>query len=189
MGTMAFQSTTMFLPDSRWFVGSLEFLTDKFGNLSLQQPESSEVVGSGIGNLPLASARVSLVNEARLRLGSLQETDTDPMEDRVDHTQAAQVAATDLIYSPSSRLNSEYGREVYMVGEGGELPERTTDRDRLRHRSRSIHEEFGQVEYQGEQVYRTPVHNGLDSRMLVDQITPISPRITKRSTRKSSGSW
>jgi hypothetical protein len=32
---MAFQSTTKFLPSSRWFPGSLEFLTDKFGNLSL----------------------------------------------------------------------------------------------------------------------------------------------------------
>jgi hypothetical protein len=33
--TMAFQSTTKFLPDSRWFLGSLEFLTNEFGNISL----------------------------------------------------------------------------------------------------------------------------------------------------------
>jgi hypothetical protein len=42
------------------------------------------------------------------------------------------------------------------------------------------------IEYQGEQVYRTPAHNALASRMLVDEITPIFPRITKRSTCMSS---
>jgi hypothetical protein len=52
--TMAFQYTTMLLPGSRWFLGSLEFLNDKFGNLSLQEPELSKIVGSGIGRLPLA---------------------------------------------------------------------------------------------------------------------------------------
>jgi hypothetical protein len=36
---MAFQSTTKFLPGSRWFLGSLVFLTDQFGNLSLQELE------------------------------------------------------------------------------------------------------------------------------------------------------
>jgi hypothetical protein len=35
-------------------MGSLEFLTDKFGDLSLQELESSEVVGSGTNRLPLA---------------------------------------------------------------------------------------------------------------------------------------
>jgi hypothetical protein len=40
--TMTFQSTTMFLPGSRWFLDSLEFLTDKFGNLILQEPELSK---------------------------------------------------------------------------------------------------------------------------------------------------
>jgi hypothetical protein len=53
MRTMAFQSTTKFLPGSRWFLGSLEFLTDKFENLSLQEQELSKVTGSGTGHLPL----------------------------------------------------------------------------------------------------------------------------------------
>jgi hypothetical protein len=39
-----------------------------------------------------------------------------------------------------------------------------------------IHEEFCQVEYQGEQVYRTPAHIAFASRMLVDQITPHLPK-------------
>jgi hypothetical protein len=40
---MAYQSTTKFLPGSRWFLGSLEFITDKFGDLSLQELESCEL--------------------------------------------------------------------------------------------------------------------------------------------------
>jgi hypothetical protein len=88
---MVFQSTTKFLPGSRWFLGSLEFLSDKFRNLSLQEPELSKVTGLGIGCLPPAPVRVSLINEAQLkhRLGSLWEMDTDPAEDRDDHTLAA----------------------------------------------------------------------------------------------------
>jgi hypothetical protein len=48
---MAFQSTTKFLPNCRWFLDSLEFLTDKFENLSLQEPKLSKVTGLGIGHL------------------------------------------------------------------------------------------------------------------------------------------
>jgi hypothetical protein len=31
---------------------------------------------------------------------------------------------------------------------------------------------MGQIEYQGELVYRTPMQNTLASRMLIDQLTP-----------------
>jgi hypothetical protein len=86
MRTIAFQSTNKFLPSSMWFLGSLEFLTDQFGNLSVQEPELSEVIGSGTGCLPLAPVRVSHVIEAQLRLGPLGEMDTDPVEDKADHT-------------------------------------------------------------------------------------------------------
>jgi hypothetical protein len=112
MRTMAFESTTKLLPGSRWFLGSLEFLTDKFGNLSLQELKLSKVVGSGNDRLLLALVWVSLINEAQFRLGLLGETDTDPVEDRAYHTLAA---ATDPIYLPSLGSDSEYGREVYMV--------------------------------------------------------------------------
>jgi hypothetical protein len=47
MRAMAFPLTTKFLPSSRWFMGSLEFLIDKFGNLSLQEPKLGKVTGSG----------------------------------------------------------------------------------------------------------------------------------------------
>jgi hypothetical protein len=39
-----------------------------------------------------------------------------------------------------------------------------------------IREEIDQNEYQGEQVYRTPAHNALASRMLINQITPHLPK-------------
>jgi hypothetical protein len=101
-------------------------LTDKFGNLSLQEPELSNVMRSGTGHLPPAPVRVNLINEAQIGLGSLGEMDTDPVEDIADQTLAAQAAATNLIYSSSSGSDFEYDREVYMVEQGGELPEKTT---------------------------------------------------------------
>jgi hypothetical protein len=54
MRAMAFQSTTKFPPSSRWFLGYLLFITDKFGYLILQEAESHEVIGSGTGFLPPA---------------------------------------------------------------------------------------------------------------------------------------
>jgi hypothetical protein len=92
-------------------------LTDKFGNLSLQEPELSKVTGSGIDRLPPAPVRVGLVNEAQLGhgLGSLGEMDMDPTEDKADHTLAALTTATDPICPPSSESDFEYGRKVYMV--------------------------------------------------------------------------
>jgi hypothetical protein len=49
---MVYHSTTMFLPGSRWFLGSLQFITDKFGDLTLQDPEFRGIVGLGTGCLP-----------------------------------------------------------------------------------------------------------------------------------------
>jgi hypothetical protein len=43
------------------------------------------------------------------------EVDMDLVEDRADHTLAAQAVATDPIYSPLLGSDSEYGRDVYMV--------------------------------------------------------------------------
>jgi hypothetical protein len=73
---------------SRWFLGSLEFLTNKFGNLSLQELELSKVARSGTDILPPAPVRVGLINKAQLRygLGSLGETDAHPVVDKANHT-------------------------------------------------------------------------------------------------------
>jgi hypothetical protein len=39
-----------------------------------------------------------------------------------------------------------------------------------------IRDKIDRIEYQGEQVYRTPAQNALASRMLVDQLTPHLPK-------------
>jgi hypothetical protein len=87
----------------------------------------SKVTRSGTDCLPPAPDRVSLVNEAQLRLDSLVETDTNPAEDKADHTLVAQAAASDPIYSSSLGSDSKYGREVYMVEHGGELLQKMTE--------------------------------------------------------------
>jgi hypothetical protein len=72
--SMVFQSTTKFLPSSRWFLGSLLFNANKFGDLSLQGLETWEVIGLGTDCLPPAPVQVRLINEAQLRhrCGSLK---------------------------------------------------------------------------------------------------------------------
>jgi hypothetical protein len=39
-----------------------------------------------------------------------------------------------------------------------------------------LHEELGRIEWQCEQVYRTPAHNALAPRMIVDQLMPLPPK-------------
>jgi hypothetical protein len=51
--------------------------------------------------------------------------------------------------------------------------------------TRSIREDIGRVEYQGEQVYRTSAHNALASRMLIDYITPHLPKDNEKSKKPS----
>jgi hypothetical protein len=50
----------------------------------------------------------------------------DPTRDKADHILAILVATTDPIYQLSSESDSGGGREVYMVGNGEELPKKTT---------------------------------------------------------------
>jgi hypothetical protein len=97
---MAFQSVPKFLPGSRWFLGSLEFITDMFEDLSLQELESSKVTRSGTSYLPLDLVRVDLISETQLEhgLNALGETDPDPTQEKADHSLAISVATTDWIY-------------------------------------------------------------------------------------------
>jgi hypothetical protein len=48
------QSTSKFLPGSRWFLGSLIFIANKFGDLNLQEPKSQKVIMLGTVHLPTA---------------------------------------------------------------------------------------------------------------------------------------
>jgi hypothetical protein len=210
-----YQSTTKFLPDSRWFLGSLPFINNKFGDKTLQESESQEITKSGTGHLPPAPVQLSPVNQAQLRhiVDELGKTGSDPTGNKADHSLAIPAATTDQIYQSSLESDSEGGGEVYVVGNGEELLDkmleeiqreaeeeitcaarlardaergkmhnglqdnsgasedeprdgtpvsrhhpkfnswRKVDQDQLHNRSRSIHEELGQIEYQGEQVY------------------------------------
>jgi hypothetical protein len=118
MRAMVFQSTTMFLPGSRRFLGSLLFITDRFGDLSLQEPESREVSRSGIGHLPPGPVQGGHVNEAQLRhrLSALGKTESDPARDKADHTLVVPTATTDPIYQSSLESNSGWQRSWH----GGE---------------------------------------------------------------------
>jgi hypothetical protein len=218
MSAITYQSTTKFLPGSKWFLGSLQFITDKFRDLTLQEPESRKVIGSGTDPLPSGLVRVSLINETHLGhgLSKLGKMDLDPAEDKANHNLAVLTATTDPIYQSSPESDFEGGGEVYMMGNGEKPLEKTVeeiqreaeeeialaaclakeaergkrhnglqddscaskdeprdgapmrrhhpkfnsrhpaDRDRFQNRSRSIQEELGRIEYQGEQVYRTP---------------------------------
>jgi hypothetical protein len=97
---MAFQSTTKFLPGSSWIPGSLLFITNKFGDLSLQEPDAREAIKSGTGCLPLAPVQVGLVNKAPLGhgLSELGKMNSDPAGDKADHTLAILAVTTDPIY-------------------------------------------------------------------------------------------
>jgi hypothetical protein len=121
--SMMFQSTTKFLPGSRWVLESLLFVADKFGDLSLQEPESWEVVGSGIGRLPPAPVRVSLINEAQLQHGSTmpRKTNSNPSGDKANHNLAGSTTTIYLIYQLPLELESEGDRQIYMVGQGEQL--------------------------------------------------------------------
>jgi hypothetical protein len=126
--SIAFQSTAFFLSGSRLFLGSPLFFADKFGDLSLQESELQEVTGSDIGHLPPALVRVGLVIEAQLRHGPIElgKMDTDLLGDTTDHNSVVSAALVDPIYQSPLQYDSEGGREVYMVGQGEELLEKTT---------------------------------------------------------------
>jgi hypothetical protein len=49
--SMAFRSTNKFLLGSRLLFGSLLFIADKMGNLSLQEPKPQETTGSDTDHL------------------------------------------------------------------------------------------------------------------------------------------
>jgi hypothetical protein len=82
--SMVFQSTTKFLLGSSWVHVSLLFVADKFGDLSLPEPESPSQAPT---TSPPALVRVGLINEAELKhiSNALGKTDTDPSRDKVGH--------------------------------------------------------------------------------------------------------
>jgi hypothetical protein len=97
-------------------LGFLLFIADKFGDLSLQEPES---LGQALTTSSSSqSVQVSLINEAQLRHRSnmLGEADQDLSGDKADHNQARPLAKTDPIYQSLVESASDDDRRVYMVG-------------------------------------------------------------------------
>jgi hypothetical protein len=52
---------------------------------------------------------------------------SDPEGDKADHILTAPAAATDPIYLSPLESDSKGSREVYMVGNGEELPDKTVE--------------------------------------------------------------
>jgi hypothetical protein len=84
----------------------------------------SEVLRLGTDRLPPALVRFSLINEAQLEheFNVLGKMDLDPARDKADHTRAVPAVVIDPFYLLSSEFDSEDNREVYMVGQGDQLP-------------------------------------------------------------------
>jgi hypothetical protein len=115
-----FQSTGKFLPGTRWVLGFLLFVTDKFGDRSLHEPESPEVAESGTNHVPPIRVRVSLIIDGQLGHGSniLGEAESYPSGDKANHHKISYPATTDPICPSSSESDSVCDREVHMVGQG-----------------------------------------------------------------------
>ncbi len=84
----------------------------------------------------------------------------DPTRDKADHTLVVTAATTDPIYQSSPESDSEGGREVYMVGDREELPEKTT-----KEIQREAEEEIARVAHLARELDQERVkgkkHNGL----------------------------
>jgi hypothetical protein len=57
----------------------------------------------------------------------LGKTDMNPLGDTTDHHPIVSTTLTDPIYQSSLESDSEGGREVYTVGQGEELLEKTIE--------------------------------------------------------------
>jgi hypothetical protein len=148
----------MFLPSSRWLLGSLLFIADMFGDMTVQEPESREVIRLGTDRFPPALVQVSLINEAQLRhgLSQLGKMDPDPSGDKANHTLAVHAATIDLIHHSSPKSNSEGDREVYMVGQGDQPSDKTT-----KEIQREVDEEIAREARLARDAERGKMHNGL----------------------------
>jgi hypothetical protein len=72
---------------------------------------------------------VGLVNEAQLghRSNELGKLDLDPSGDKADHNSTSSPVIIDPIHLPPLETDYEGDREVYMVGQGDEPREKTTE--------------------------------------------------------------
>jgi hypothetical protein len=86
--------------------------------------------------------------------------DLDPTGDKADHTLAILAAITDPIYQSSPESDSKGGREVYMVGNGEELSEKTIEEIQ-----READEEIARASRLAKEAERGKGHNSLQGDM------------------------
>jgi hypothetical protein len=118
--SMTFQSSSKFLPGSRLASGSLLFIANQMGDLSLSEPASREIVGSGTDRVHLIPTRDGLAYEAQLghKTCLSAESELDPSMDNTDHHKVCCPTTTYPIYKPSPEFDSDNGQVVFMVGLG-----------------------------------------------------------------------
>jgi hypothetical protein len=103
--SMAFESTSRFLTNSRLVFESLLFIANKMGDLHLQEPESQEITGSDTDRFPPTLVQVSLACEAWLRHESSRSGES--MSDSLGKTSTTMkfIALTQQIQSTSHCRN------------------------------------------------------------------------------------
>jgi hypothetical protein len=81
------------------------------GDLSLQELESKEIIGSDDDRFSLALVRVGLAFGAQLEPESddMGESELDPSGDCIDHNRVCCLEVADPIYMPSSGSDSDGG--------------------------------------------------------------------------------
>jgi hypothetical protein len=120
MRSMTFQASAKFLPGSGFVFGSLHFIANKFGDLSLQEPEQHKVSEPGTNRPPSSPARVGLTLQTRPEHGSdvLGESESDTFGENTGHLRVCCPNTVDPIYNhiALSESDSESNREIFMVG-------------------------------------------------------------------------
>jgi hypothetical protein len=81
--------------------------------------------------------------------------DTDPTEDKADHTLVVLAATIDPIFQLSSESDSEYGGQVYMVGQGGQPLEKNAEEIQW-----DVEEDIAHAECLARELNKRKGHNG-----------------------------
>jgi hypothetical protein len=107
---IALQALATFLWGVRFVFGSLHFIANQLGDLSMKELEQQENLGSSTDRSRPTSFRVSHVS--------------DLLEENAGHLRSCHPSTTDPICSVSafSKSDSDGDRKVFMVGQGDTPP-------------------------------------------------------------------
>jgi hypothetical protein len=109
--SMAFESATKFSPGSKMVFGSLLSVTDKMGDLSLQEPKPWAITRSGADQFQLTPIQVGLAWDARPghKFGNLGESKSDLSRDSANHREIYCLATIDPTDNPVLKSDSNGG--------------------------------------------------------------------------------